>query len=382
MHPLSLLIKPASGSCNLRCGYCFYADEMRTRDKADFGRMSEDTLKALIKKSMEFAEGSVSFVFQGGEPTLMGQPFFEKFISLKNQYARNHLAVSLAVQTNGTLLDEKFAAFLAEEKFLTGLSLDGPRSVHDVYRLDLQGAGTFKSTMHAAAILRDAGAEFNILTVLTEKGGQNIDRIYNFLTSRGFYYQQYIPCLDPLAGCSAEPAEYSLTAKTFGEALKTLFDLWYADVTAGVPVHNRYFENLIGILSGIEPESCDMRGQCSVQYVIEADGSVYPCDFYVLDGYCLGNIRENSFEEIDRMRKQAGFIESSLKIDEKCRACPYFILCRGGCRRNRENYRSKQLELNRFCESYRAFFKYAGERLKKLALGDGSQMKKSHYPLA
>ncbi len=366
MPPINLLIKPASGSCNLRCKYCFYADEMSNRTIATFGKMSEETLEIIVRKGMEYAEHSITFAFQGGEPTLMGIDFFETFCRLKEKYQRKGLRVNCAIQTNGTLLDKEWAEFFAKEKFLVGLSMDGSRSIHDKYRVSAKGEGTFQTVMRCARLLSEAGAEFNILTVLTEDSAKEIDRIYKFFSSKNFLYQQYIPCLEPFQE-EEQGQGYSLTAKTYGESLKTLFDLWFADVTRGIPVYNRYFENLVGILAGHEPESCDMKGHCSIQYVFEADGGVYPCDFYVLDEFIIGNICENSFEEMVDNRNKLQFIQKSMYLDETCRECPWVKLCRGGCRRNREILQGEELGLNRFCEAYQMFFPYAIDRLKYLS---------------
>jgi uncharacterized protein len=366
MPPVSLLIKPASGSCNIRCKYCFYIDEMSNRNTALYGKMTDEILETMVKKGMEYADDSITFGFQGGEPTLMGLEFFEKFCRLKEKYNTKHLRVNCSIQTNGTLLNKEWARFFAKEKFLVGVSLDGPRSIHDKYRLSLDGGGTFQRVMRSARLLTQAEVDFNILTVLTEDSARDIERIYKFLVSKKFLYQQYIPCLDPLQKKN-QGQNYSLTAETFGIALKKLFDLWFADVTAGIPVYNRYFDDLVKILAGYEPESCDMRGQCSIQYVVEADGGMYPCDFYVLDEYKIGNIMENSFDEIDIKRKEIQFIEKSIPMHSDCMECKWKNICRGGCRRNRERYQEKQLGLNRFCDAYKMFFPYAIERLMYLA---------------
>lgn len=295
----------------------------------------------------------------------MGIGFYETFCRLKEKYNTKNIPVFCTIQTNGILLDEKWAEFLAEEKILVGLSLDGPRSIHDVYRKDINGQGTFQRVMKSVGILERAGAEFNILTVLTEESAANIERIYNFFRSRNFLYQQYIPCLEPLG--RQDMSGYSLKPKTYGEALKTMFDLWFRDIQQGIPVYHRFFENLVGMAAGYEPESCDMKGRCSEQYVIEADGTVYPCDFYVLDEYDMGNISEDSFEQIDKRRNQIKFIEPSVPLEKECRSCHWKHLCRGGCRRNRIIQQDGVLGKNRFCEAYQIFFPYAIERIKLLA---------------
>lgn len=365
MPPIHLLIKPASGLCNLRCKYCFYSDEMKNREVASFGVMSADTLQIIMAKVFDYADSAVTIAFQGGEPTLAGLDFFRLAVSLAEKYNRKKLAVQFAVQTNGIVVDDEWADFFAENKFLVGLSLDGIKETHDMYRVGPDGDGTYKNVMHTAQILEKHRVDYNILTVITAQTAAKIGKIYSFYKKSGFNFQQYIPCLDPL-GEERGQHTYSLTPEKFEYFLKTQFDCWYNDLVRGRYSYNRYFENLVGMLLRQPPESCGMFGRCGRQIVIEADGSVYPCDFYVLDEYKLGNLNFDSFEDIERKRKEIGFIEKSEKIEDKCRECKWYPLCRGGCRRDREKA-DGTLGLNYYCSSYEAFFEYSIERLEKAA---------------
>ncbi len=184
-------------------------------------------------------------------------------------------------------------------------------------------------------------------------------------TMRMRLLQFYIECLDPIKETPGAQ-EYSLTPKRYEVFLKSLFDAWYLDVKAGKPVYNRYFDNLLMILDRQIPESCNMRGICANQWVIEADGSTYPCDFYALDQWLLGNIREDSFEKMDLQREQSGFIQFSQQIHRDCRSCSWLPLCRGGCRRNREPVTCNSTEKNYFCSAYQGFFEYAYPRLQEV----------------
>ena len=188
---------------------------------------------------------------------------------------------------------------------------------------------------------------------------------YRFYRERGWRWQQYIACLDPL-GEEKGKDSWSLTPEVYGEFLIELFGMWYVDAKQGRQPYIRQFENWLGILLGYVPEACDQIGRCSVQYVCEADGSVYPCDFYMLDGYRLGNFNEDRVEDIERKREETGFIRDSLILDEACRACPYHPLCRGGCRRNRDLF-GEGFGRNYFCESYRMFFGECLPQLESLA---------------
>lgn len=328
--------------------------------------MSLETLEQVIAKSMDAAEGQCTFGFQGGEPTLAGLAFFEQVVALQKKYSRPGLRVCNALQTNGTLLDERWADFLKQQGFLVGLSLDGDARLHDLYRLDAAGRGTFERVEAAAELLRRYGVEFNILTVVTAQTAKNIRRVYRYFRRKGFDYQQYIPCLDPLEAARGSQ-KYSLTPELYGAFLVTLFDLWYEDRCAGRPVYNRYFENLLGICLGRAPEACGMLGHCGIQYAVEADGSVYPCDFYMMDGYCLGNFREQTMAELDEKRREIQFLERSMEVHPDCKSCPWGILCRGGCRRDRPEEPDGALGKNYFCPAFQTFFAHAAPKLAALA---------------
>lgn len=366
MPVLSLLIKPASGNCNMRCRYCFYADELDNREIRSYGKMSVDTMHTIVDKAMEYGDYECTIAFQGGEPTLAGLDFYRDLVAYVTAHENpKKLKIHYALQTNGYLINEEWAAFLGENHFLVGVSLDGLKEIHDRYRLDAAGKGTYQRVISAIRLLEKHQVEYNILTVVTAATARNGQKIYNYFKKNHFGYQQYIECLDPIG---EEPGqhEYSLTPEKYGEFLKSMFDAWYLDMRSGTYVYNRYFENLMMIMAGQQPESCNMRGVCGKQWVFEADGSVYPCDFYALDQWCLGNINKNSFEEMDQKRDELGFIQRSMRQQEDCQKCRWFGLCRNGCRRNREPVTAEHTNRNYFCKSYQMFFEYAYPRLEEI----------------
>ncbi len=369
MPNINVLIKPASGACNLRCKYCFYADEAANREVANYGLMSIDTLEMVVSRAFEAADRAITFGFQGGEPTLCGLDFFRKAVGLQKKYARKGVTVSNAIQTNGLLIDDEWAAFLAENHFLTGLSVDGFGDLHDLHRVDAQGRGSFSRVMKAAETLARHKADFNVLTVVTAAAAKKIGRIYSFYRRNNLLWQQYIPCLDPL-GEARGHTPYALTPSLYASFLKNLFDLWYEDVRAGRFIYIRYFENLLGMLIGRAPESCGLSGQCALQFVVEADGSVYPCDFYVLDGHRMGNVHTHSFEEMAFSKPAQDFLNAPC-VHESCKTCRYLRICRGGCRRDREQ--DEGIGLNYFCPAYQEFFEYALPRLAGLARQIGAR---------
>ncbi len=361
----TFLIKPASGRCNLACTYCFYHDEAKNRSVPDYGIMDSETASTLIDRAFEFPAGGYTFSFQGGEPTLAGLDYFENFVRTAREKNRKNARLHFALQTNGTLIDEQWARFLAENRFLIGLSLDGFRLLHDTARITKSGTGTYTHIKKNLSLLRTEGAEVNVLCVVTQNSVDNAERIYRHFKKLGFSWVQCIPCIDPLAH-DGEKEPRSLSAQGFADFFKKIFDLWFEDWQRGNPVHIRWFENLIGMAMGHPPESCGLSGRCNIIHTIEADGSVFPCDFYSTDEWYLGNIREMSFTELASTEAAQNFIGSSLEKAPDCEQCPYFPLCRGGCRRNRDDG-TGNLEVNRFCGGYREFFSYSMERILYIA---------------
>ena len=370
MPALQLMLKPVSGQCNMNCDYCFYGDIAGKRETASYGTMTDETLEQVIKKALAYADGWCSFTFQGGEPTLAGLDFFRKVIALQEKYNVKEVRIHNAVQTNGLAVNEEWCVFLKQNGFLAGLSLDGVKAVNDCYRKDRNGEGTFFRIMAAADLFDRFGVEYNILTVVNKKTASKAGKIYEFYKKNGFNYQQYIACLDPVFEKQGKK-EYSLSPQEYGGFLNELFDLWYMDLQNGCQPYIRQFENYVAVLMGKQPESCEQRGVCGIQHVVEADGGVYPCDFYTLDAYKLGNLNQCGFEEIAAKREEAGFITQSANQDKGCRSCSYFGLCRGGCARHRtesaEGIGGAGGKRNYFCEGYRIFFAHCLGRLEEIA---------------
>lgn len=323
--------------------------------------MSLHTLKLTLQRIFEYAEDQCSIAWQGGEPTLAGLSFFETYLQLEKTYNRKKIPVHRSIQTNGFALDAEWAAFLAKHHFLTGLSLDGINSTHNAFRKTSQGKDSFFAVMSAARLLKEYHADFNILTVINKETAPNIRKIYHFFKEMEFHYQQYIVCLDPL-GKVPGLHPWSLSPELYGTFLTELFELWYQDALKGYAPYIRQFENYMDILLGIPPESCEQKGSCGYQTVIEADGSVYPCDFYVTDSHCLGSLKKTSLKELQQSPKQQSFLKRSLPLPEACRNCEFLLLCRNGCYRHRK----EENGINFFCQSYKHFFRQCLPHLKTL----------------
>jgi len=364
---LNIMIKPASSNCNLRCKYCFYHSLANSRKIKSYGFMDISLLEKIVEKGLFYAERNCTFAFQGGEPTLVGLDFYKKLIEFELKYNDKNLSIINAIQTNGININEKWAKFLSENHFLVGISLDGPKEIHNTNRIDNQGQGTFKRVIETINLLNKYKVEYNILTVVTSLVARHPNKVYNFFKNHKFRYLQFIPCLEPLLNEGIRKKDYSLKPEKYAYFLKTIFDLWYDDILKGNIISIQYFDNLLGLLMGYKPEVCGMVGHCICQFVIEADGGVYPCDFYVTDQWYLGDIKELEFDELLNSGNSKRFVKMSKYISPECKLCKWFYLCRGGCRRWREPFRNEEPRLNILCSAYQEFFEYTEDRLIKLA---------------
>lgn len=347
MPALSIMVKPASSLCNLRCKYCFYHDVAVRREAYGYGIMDGRTSRILIRKALDYADGSdVYFTFQGGEPTLAGREYFEDFVNAVGQLNTKGGKVYYALQTNGTLIDENWCAFLKENGFLVGLSLDGNLDGNR-YRTDEKGENSFHKAIRAADLMTESGVDFNVLVVVTGYIADHIEEQYDFLVSKGYRYLQFIPCLRPFGDTSDDPMY--LTQEQYAHFLISSFNRYVRDYIKGSFVSVRGFDNWVSMASGKLPEQCGFSGRCSRQYVVEANGNVYPCDFYCVDEYRLGNINLAGFDAMAKSTRAEAFLRESLIIPEKCRNCNFYGLCRaGGCKRFRTSAD--------YCGSYKQFF--------------------------
>lgn len=347
MPALSIMIKPASSLCNMRCKYCFYHSLSSNREVFSYGLMSEESAENLITKALKFADGeSIYFAFQGGEPTLRGLDFFEFFVNKVTQCNSKNSTIFYALQTNGSMINEEWAKFFNRNNFLIGLSLDGDQPANS-FRLDKELKDTFPQVMYAVKLFRDYKVEFNILTVATARTAKNIERIYHWFTDHDFKYLQFIPCLRPF-GDSCE-SELYMNVDQYGEYLIRLFNLYVKDYVRGKYTSVREMDNLVRLYLGERPEQCGVCGHCSHQFVIEGNGDVFPCDFYCTDEWKLGNINESDFATLAHTDKAIDFIKESFNIKEDCKTCRLFGICRGGgCKRSRAD--------RDYCEAYKRFF--------------------------
>lgn len=331
----------------MRCKYCFYGDVKNSRSQADFGMMTEETARTLIEKSLAFADGErVSFAFQGGEPTLRGLDFFGFFVDTVKELNVKNSEICYSIQTNGTTLNEEWCAFFKKNGFLVGLSLDGDRNGNRFRRM-ADGTYSFPTVEKAACLLEKSAVDFNILIVLTGYAAKHAEEAYDYFKCKGWRYLQYIPCLRPFG--SSEEGETYMTVDDYSSFLIRIFNKYVKDYADGNYVSIRLFDNWVGMYLGKMPEQCGLLGGCGRQFVAEANGNIYPCDFYCLDEWLLGNVLSSDFTEMANSKTALDFIKNSINTPEKCKKCPYYGICRsGGCKRQRAD--------RDYCEAYRRFF--------------------------
>ena len=372
MKSLQLLIKPASSLCDLKCKYCFYHD-LATHQALSPKIMSVETLELTIKRASEYFTNApkdepsyLSILFQGGEPTLAGLDYFKQAIAFQKQYFAHlpQVQISNAIQTNGCKLDDELVSFLVANDFFFGISLDGPKALHDAMRIHRNGSGSYDEVRAGITKLQKFGAQFNVLCVLTDLNALNIKSVYEHFKELGFYNHQYIACLDPFErqGQHSKEPPLFLSEQAYSQFLINIFDLWYQDLMErGTYISIRHIENYLALLLKMSINSCNMTGVCQIQNVVESSGKIYPCDFYAHDNYELGNLTDHDFEYLQTNSKARTFIEQSHQLPNECQHCPYLSLCRNGCYRERLNGK------NIHCAAFKAFFAARLDKLKQAA---------------
>ena len=362
----SILIKPAGPDCNMACSYCFYLDKSRLYPGVEKHRMKADILEEVIRQFLAQPVRELSISWQGGEPTLMGLPFFQKAVDLQQKYGHGQV-VGNGLQTNGLLIDKNWAEFLCTYKFLVGLSLDGPEHIHDHYRFLRGGKGSWSSTVDSARLMLDSGVAVNALSVVNDYSVRFPDEIYLFHKELGLEYMQFIPCVETDPEDSSKAAPFSVAAGAYGTFLCRLFDLWLEDFCDGRPTTSiRFFDSLFFLYVGLPPPECTLLKACGNYVVVEHNGDVYSCDFFVEDRWRLGNVMGGKLVNMLNSKRQGEFGGMKESLPQACSNCEWLTYCRGGCSKDRLRD-PRDRRLNHFCEAYRQFFVYSDTRLKELA---------------
>lgn len=366
MRAYSFLIKPSSSLCNMRCKYCFYEDESEHRIMKSMGMMTLETANSIITRVFETAKKNdvITFAFQGGEPTLVGKDFFKKFIELVKENNKHNIYIHYAIQTNGLLIDDEWINLFKENKFLVGISIDGDKNTHDLHRIDADKKGTWSKVTKAVTNLLNAGVDVNVLCVVTKLCARSPQKVYNSIKKLGIKHIQMIACLDPLEQERGN-MPYSLLPNDYGKFLCKLFDIWYNDWKTNNYISIRLFEDFVHLALGMPPTTCATSGCCGSYYVIESDGSVYPCDFYALDEWKMGNINTNTLYELSQSPQAIKFLNNGSKKPNNCTNCRWCNICNGGCKR--DWIKNDNIFNNYFCESFKMFFEYSESRIIEIA---------------
>ncbi len=359
---LSFLIKPASWDCNLFCDYCFYKRTVESYPESTH-RMSEEIFSELACQAQSDRRKAVSYVFQGGEPMLMGLDFYKRVIDITEKHRKPGQVVTTTVQTNGILIDDQWADFFARNHILVGISLDGPKELHDMHRFNYARESVYERVMKSIDIMRRYGVEFNILTVITKDTAPHADDIYDFFRENELYYLQFIDCYenDP----DGNIAPFTLDNKSWGDFLCRMFDRWFRDGYPNMSI--RLFDNLLQYYVGMAPECCMYKDDCGGYFVIEHNGDVYTCDFFVTDDWHLGNISETPIDKIIDHPKRKEFHNLRSIPCTECESCEWLGFCLRGCPKSRFFPNGDYSSLSFLCEAYKRFFEYSKDRYRFLA---------------
>ncbi len=360
---IGVLVKPAGPDCNLACTYCFYRPKVELYPDSPRHRMSDEVLEEFIGQYMAMSGEQVAFAWQGGEPTLMGLDFFRRVVDYQQRLGRSGQRVSNSLQTNGILLDDDWCQFLAEYKFLVGISIDGPPQIHDHFRIYPSGKGSHEQVIAALDRLQAHRVEHNCLTMVTPANIHRPEEVYRYLTGElALEYLQFIPLVeqDP---ATAKLADFSIDPHDWGDFLCGIIDLWSQE--AQPQVHVRLFDDLMTVYAGAQPPSCQLREQCSSYVVVEHNGDVYCCDFFVEPQWKLGNLMQTPLPELVKQERFAQFARRKSELSERCRECEWLQICWGGCPKHRLAYADDVSAPSYLCAGYQQFFAHSHQQLER-----------------
>ncbi len=361
----SVLVKPSGPDCNLNCEYCFYLDKSELFEGKRH-RMSTETQEELIRQLMDQSASQLSVAWQGGEPTLMGLDFYRNAIELYKKYGKNK-SVSNSIQTNGILLTTEWAKFLKEYNFLVGLSLDGPKHIHDHYRKMKNGKGSWTKVSQTAKMLIEQGVEVNTLSCVTDYSSKYAREIYAFLHQLGVSWMQFIPIIERNKTNPNLTANFSVSGDDYGNFLKEIFNLWAKDYQEGKnPTSVRHIESIFYRYVGFSSPECTLMKECGIYLLIEHNGDVFACDFFVEPEWKLGNIHKDKLIEMLNSEKMDQFGKRKSKLPDYCTHCKWLEYCFGGCIKDRIRA-PEDLGHNHFCESYQIFLNHADPILRQMA---------------
>lgn len=361
--PFSLLVKPASADCNLRCEYCFYLDHCGLYPDSKVHRMSDDVLERMISGYMATNQPDYAFGWQGGEPTLMGVDFFRKVTEFQKQYVTPGSIVSNGLQTNATLINDDLAAHLSEYHFLCGVSMDGPQHIHDRFRVNGNGRGSHQKVWEGIECLRRNNVEFNILTLVSASNVGHAKEVYRYMVDNGFLFLQFIPCVE--FDRDGNPLSFAITAQQWGDFLCEIYDEWSVRDTHTVSI--RLFDSIVNCMVNNEYNVCHMSRNCCQYFVVEYNGDIYPCDFFVEEDLRLGNIMNTSWQQTTQSPLYAKFGGQKSEWNSECSNCPHLPYCSGDCLKHRLPRENNPATLSWLCSGWKQFYRHTIPGFQKLA---------------
>jgi uncharacterized protein len=374
MKPFTLLIKPASADCNLRCEYCFYLGHSSLYPETKKHRMSADVLEKLIVGYMDTEQPNYAFGWQGGEPTIMGLDFFEKVTDLQKKHGRAGSLVSNGLQTNGVLIDDELARHFRKYNFLLGVSLDGPAEIHDHYRRYAGGSGSHADVLKGIEALKRHDVDFNILILVNAANVGRGREVYRYLCDNGFLFHQYIPCVEFDGG--GKPMPFTISGGQWGDFLCEVYDEWYKADTRRVSI--RFFDSLMTYLVDNVYNICHMNRNCCQYFVVEYNGDIYPCDFFVDKDLRIGNVADTSWNEAQESPLYLAFGRQKYRWNGLCEGCEYLPYCSGDCLKHRLPTHHDPATLSWLCSGWKQFYKHSLPGFRTLAQHIKSERRMAH----
>jgi len=369
--PFHVIAKPTGAICNINCEYCFYLEkeELYPHQKRSDFRMTPEVLERYVQQYIEAQPGhvEVNFAWQGGEPTLLGLEFFRAVVALQQRHARPGQLVTNALQTNGMLLDDEWCTFLRDEGFLVGISIDGAQALHDRYRLDLAGRGTFTRVMAGLEALARNGVEWNALTVVQSDNGDHGAEVYRFLRGIGARFIQLIPLVEPEPQPQSGVSSRSVRSEQWGRFLNAVWDAWIvADIGEAFVQH---FDMMLGLTLGQPSTSCVHSHTCGRALAVEHNGDLYSCDHFVTPAHKLGNLATTRLAVLVDGSQQAKFgNDKHDMLPDYCKRCEFLEHCYGGCPAHRVAHTpAGEPHLNHLCEGYKLFYAHTRPALRAMA---------------
>ena len=371
-QPFSIIAKPTGAKCNLACDYCFFLKKERLYPGSQF-RMADDILESFISQYLESQpRGEVNFIWQGGEPTLMGLSFFMKALEFQRKYKRSDQTVMNSFQTNGILLDDDWGRFMADNHFLVGLSMDGPPVYHNLYRKSKNLEGSHSLVMRGLEILKKYQVDTNILTCISQANVKDPIGTYRYFRDElQIKYVQFIPIVERenIAGNQKgrELSSRSISGNEFGAFLISLYDEWIHKDVGNIFV--QLFESTIGRYLGYQPSICIFSETCGDCLALEHNGDLYSCDHFVEPSFLLGNIKGSNLKSLVTGSKELSFGQAKKdRLPLKCRQCDVLALCNGDCIKNRLlPDRKGDFPISHLCEGYRSFFRHSKVSMQMMA---------------